>query len=114
MALTIPHDQRYWCQQRYAESVSVAELARIAGLSRHHFTRRFTAAFGEAPSEYLTRVGDVFDLIATPQVSDRLTDAQVCAPIPSHVCGGVTTFTIQPWSRWCGRRTQDARRRTKN
>lgn len=42
------------CRERTTEDLSVARLARIAGLSRHHFTRSFTAAFGMGPKDYLT------------------------------------------------------------
>lgn len=40
-------DSRYW------EPLSVAELARAAGLSKAHFTREFTRTFGETPHQYL-------------------------------------------------------------
>jgi len=38
---------------RYFESLSVADLARAAGLSKAHFSREFARAFGEAPHRYL-------------------------------------------------------------
>jgi AraC-like DNA-binding protein len=38
---------------RYAEPLSVEELARAAGLSRAHFSREFKSAFGETPHAYL-------------------------------------------------------------
>lgn len=37
------------------EPLTVAELAAVAGLSRHHFTRVFKAATGSAPHAYLVR-----------------------------------------------------------
>ncbi|QXC61761.1 AraC family transcriptional regulator [Aquihabitans sp. G128] len=38
---------------RYAEPLTVADLARVAGLSPAHFSREFRRAFGEAPHRYL-------------------------------------------------------------
>ena len=38
---------------RLSEKVTVAALAEAAGLSRSHFTRAFTASFGESPARYL-------------------------------------------------------------
>ncbi len=38
---------------RYADPLTVADLARAAGLSRAHFSREFRRAFGETPHQYL-------------------------------------------------------------
>jgi AraC-like DNA-binding protein len=38
---------------RYFEPLTVADLARIAGLSRAHFSREFRRVFGESPHQYL-------------------------------------------------------------
>lgn len=38
---------------RYADPLTVADLARAAGLSPAHFSRQFRAAFGEPPHRYL-------------------------------------------------------------
>jgi transcriptional regulator GlxA family with amidase domain len=38
---------------RYAEPLTVDDLARAAGLSRAHFSREFRRAFGETPHAYL-------------------------------------------------------------
>src|ERR1700734_2565112 len=38
---------------RYAERIGVGELAAAAGLSRAHFSREFSRAFGESPKAYL-------------------------------------------------------------
>lgn len=39
--------------RRYAEPLTVAELARAAGLSPAHFSREFSRLFGEPPHRYL-------------------------------------------------------------
>lgn len=38
---------------RYAQPLTVADLARAAGLSQAHFSREFRQAFGEPPHRYL-------------------------------------------------------------
>jgi AraC-like DNA-binding protein len=38
---------------RYFEPLTVADLARAAGLSSAHFSREFRRAFGESPHQYL-------------------------------------------------------------
>lgn len=38
---------------RYSEHLTVADLARAAGMSRAHFSRQFREAFGEPPHQYL-------------------------------------------------------------
>jgi AraC-like DNA-binding protein len=38
---------------RYFEALTVADLARAAGLSPAHFSREFRRTFGEAPHQYL-------------------------------------------------------------
>jgi AraC-like DNA-binding protein len=38
---------------RYFDALTVADLARAAGLSPAHFSREFRSAFGETPHQYL-------------------------------------------------------------
>jgi AraC-like DNA-binding protein len=41
--------------RHYREPHDLAELARIAGVSKYHFVRTFEATYGETPMRYLTR-----------------------------------------------------------
>ena len=43
-----------YCRDHATEDLTVEALAGVAGLSRHHFTRSFTAAFGVGPKDFLT------------------------------------------------------------
>lgn len=38
---------------RYSEAVTIADMARAAGLSTAHFSREFARTFGETPHRYL-------------------------------------------------------------
>lgn len=42
-----------FCQHHLHESIGVDDLARVAGISRYHFSRRFKRQQGVAPAEYL-------------------------------------------------------------
>ncbi len=44
-----------YAEAHIAETISLDDLARVAGLSRFHFSRAFQNAMGEPPSAYLAR-----------------------------------------------------------
>ncbi|MFI6446617.1 helix-turn-helix transcriptional regulator [Kitasatospora sp. NPDC050543] len=74
---------------RYAEALTVAELAAAAGLSRAHFSREFRRAFGESPHVYLLtrRLERAATLL-------RMTDrpiATVCFDVGLNSLGSFTT-----------------------
>jgi AraC-like DNA-binding protein len=73
---------------RYCEPLTVADLAAAAGLSPAYFSRRFTAAFGESPHQYLLtrRLERAADLL-------RVTDwtvAEVCFAVGAQSVGSFT------------------------
>jgi transcriptional regulator GlxA family with amidase domain len=41
--------------RQYQQPLDLAELARVAAVSKFHFVRSFEAAYGETPIRYLTR-----------------------------------------------------------
>ncbi|MGZ8361782.1 MAG: GlxA family transcriptional regulator, partial [Allosphingosinicella sp.] len=45
-----------WMMENLAAPLLVDDLARQAGMSPRHFARRFTAAMGRPPADYLTRL----------------------------------------------------------
>jgi AraC-like DNA-binding protein len=74
---------------RFAEPLSVAELARAAGLSQAHFSREFKRSFGESPHQYLItrRLERAADLL-------RVTDwpvADICFAVGAASLGSFTT-----------------------
>lgn len=50
------HESQEWIADHYAESDPVFEMIRRSGLSRRSFARRFQAATGHAPLDYVQRV----------------------------------------------------------
>jgi AraC-like DNA-binding protein len=53
----LPHLRRArdHVDRHYAEPVDLATLAAVAGMSRYHFQRLFTATYGVSPAHYLSR-----------------------------------------------------------
>jgi AraC-like DNA-binding protein len=84
---------------RYFEALEVDDLARIAGLSRAHFSREFRHAFGESPHAYLLtrRLERAAALLRT---TDRPV-IEVCFSVGLQSVGSFTTsfkrmFGISP------------------
>ncbi len=74
---------------RYPEPLTVADLARAAGLSQAHFSREFRRTFGESPHVYLLtrRLERAASLL-------RLTDrsvADICVTVGLTSVGSFTT-----------------------
>jgi AraC-like DNA-binding protein len=74
---------------RYAEPLTVDDLARAAGLSRAHFSREFRRAFGESPHGYLLtrRLERAAALLRT---TDRSV-ADICFRVGLQSVGSFTT-----------------------
>jgi transcriptional regulator GlxA family with amidase domain len=74
---------------RYAEPLTVEDLARAAGLSRAHFSREFRNAFGESPHAYLlTR--RLERAAALLRMTDR-SIADICFSVGLQSVGSFTT-----------------------
>jgi AraC-like DNA-binding protein len=74
---------------RYFETLDVEDLARVAGLSRAHFSREFRRTFGESPHAYLLtrRLERAAALLRT---TDRSV-ADVCLSVGLRSIGSFTT-----------------------
>lgn len=73
----------------YAEPLGVAEMAAAAGLSRAHFSREFSRAFGESPHVYLLtrRLERAASLLRN---TDRPV-AEICCAVGLSSVGSFTT-----------------------
>lgn len=74
---------------RYADRLTVADVARAAGLGRAHFSREFKRAFGESPHAYLlTR--RLERAAALLRFTDRSV-AEICMSVGLESIGSFTT-----------------------
>ena len=82
---------------RYAEPLSVDDMARAACLSRAHFSREFRRAFGEPPHVYLLsrRLERAAALLRTTDGS--VTD--ICLSVGMHSVGSFTTSFTRTFGR---------------
>ena len=78
------HVDRY-----FADDLDLDRLARVAGVSKHHFVRCFEAAYGETPIRYLTRrrIERAQDLLR----SANLTVTEVCTAVGYASLGSFST-----------------------
>jgi len=82
---------------RYAEPLTVDDLARAAGLSRAHFSRQFRRTFGEAPHTYLLtrRLERAAALLRT---TDRSV-ADICVAVGLVSIGSFTSAFTRTFGR---------------
>ena len=75
--------------RRYADPLAVDDLARLAGLSRAHFSREFRRHFGESPHAYLLtrRLERAASLLRT---TDR-SIAEICFSVGLTSVGSFTS-----------------------
>ncbi len=74
---------------RYAEAITVDDMARAAGLSRAHFSAEFRRAFGESPHAYLlTRR---LERAASLLRATDYTVARICMEVGWSSVGSFTT-----------------------
>jgi AraC-like DNA-binding protein len=82
---------------RYAEPLTVDDLARAAGLSRAHFSREFRRAFGETPHGYLlTRR---LERAAALLRSTERSVADICMTVGLDSVGSFTTSFTRMFGR---------------
>ena len=74
---------------RYAEQITVDDLAAAAGLSRAHFSRMFTRTFGESPRAYL-QTRRLERAAALLRYTDRSV-ADICVMVGLQSVGSFTT-----------------------
>ncbi len=82
---------------RYADPLTVDDLAAAAGLSRAHFSREFRRAFGESPHAYLLtrRLERAAALLRT---TDH-TVAEICFAVGLRSVGSFTTSFTRTYGR---------------
>src|ERR1700738_5045101 len=78
---------------RYAEDITVDDLAAAAGVSRAHFSRMFTRTFGESPRAYL-QTRRLERAAALLRYTDRSV-ADICVMVGLKSVGSFTT-TLAP------------------
>lgn len=87
---------REFIRERFSEPLTLEDAAREAFLSPFHFHRRFSAAFGETPHEFLTRIRleHARELLR----KSSLTVSDVCVEVGFQSLGSFSTL----FSRFCG------------
>ena len=91
--------------QHYAEPLDLEALAAVAGISKYHFQRLFTATYGLSPAAHLSRrrVERAQDLLR----ATNLTVTEVCHAVGFSSLGSFSSR----FRDWSGRRPSEFQRR---
>jgi AraC-like DNA-binding protein len=67
-----------FCRLNFSRLIGVDDMARVAGLSRYHFSRKFVSVRGISPGRYLAglRLAEATRLLATGELSVKEVAAQ--------------------------------------
>ncbi|WKG01350.1 helix-turn-helix transcriptional regulator [Mycolicibacterium sp. HK-90] len=82
---------------RYADPITVDDLAAAAGLSRAHFSRMFTRTFGESPRSYL-QTRRLERAAALLRNTDRSV-ADICVMVGLQSVGSFTTTFAKAYGK---------------
>ncbi|MCV7069043.1 helix-turn-helix transcriptional regulator [Mycolicibacterium farcinogenes] len=82
---------------RYADQITVDDLAAAAGLSRAHFSRMFTRTFGESPRSYL-QTRRLERAAALLRNTDRSV-ADICVMVGLQSVGSFTTTFAKAYGK---------------
>jgi AraC-like DNA-binding protein len=82
---------------RYADRLTVDDMASAAGLSRAHFSREFTRTFGESPRAYL-QTRRLERAAALLRNTDH-TVAEICMDVGLESVGSFTTSFVRAFAR---------------
>ncbi len=92
----VPADNLVWLRRardhadrHYAEPLVLEDLASVAGMSKYHFHRMFTATYRTTPAAYVSnrRVERAQDLLRT----SKLTVTEVCTAVGFSSLGSFTS-----------------------
>ena len=82
---------------RFAEPITIDDMAAAAGLSRSHFSREFSRMFGEAPRAYL-QTRRLERAAAMLRTTDRSV-AEICMAVGLESVGSFTTSFVRAFGR---------------
>ena len=96
-----------FCRKNYARSIKVAQMAKVAKLSRFHFSRRFRETRGISPGQYLNglRLVMAMRLVQTGEHAVKDIAKQCGFSSPNYFCKVFRqTFGLTPGSVTASRR----------